>query len=124
MFLPKDRKFTMLSRNSTSPPIPFETGLNGGRLPVRWVDKSILVADQSLINPPYTPESVISASAALNGSSEDNARSANVERVRLVVHCPPFARSNGRSCRKNETGWELLRQRVRGRGLERVVRMS
>ena len=56
-----------------------------GRLPVKWVDKSILVAEQSLINPPYTPESVISVSAALNGSTEDNAKSANVERVKHVV---------------------------------------
>jgi len=65
-----------------------------GRLPVKWVDKSILVAEQSLINPPYTPESVISVSAALNGSTEDNARSANVERVKHVVCHPQPARSN------------------------------
>src|SRR5277367_3565468 len=62
-----------------------ERGVDVGRLPVKWVDKSILVAEQSLINPPYTPESVISVSAALNGSTEDNARSANVERVKHVV---------------------------------------
>lgn len=70
----------------------------GIRLPVKWVDKSILVAEQSLINPPYTPESVVSASAALNGTTEDNARTAMVERVKHVV-CPcPLSvvrRSNG-----------------------------
>lgn len=60
------------------------------RLPVKWVDKSILVAEQSLINPPYTPESVISVSAALNGTTEDNARSAMVERVKLVVCTSPL----------------------------------
>jgi hypothetical protein len=59
--------------------------LINGRLPVKWVDKSILIADQALINPPYTIESVMSVSAALNGSSEETGRSALLDRVKHVV---------------------------------------
>jgi hypothetical protein len=59
------------------------------RLPVKWAGKSILVADQSLINPPYTVDSVVSVSAALNGTSEDNAKSAYLVRVKHVVPSPP-----------------------------------
>lgn len=55
------------------------------RLPLKWVDKSILVADQALINPPYTIESVVSVSAALNGNSEESGRSALLDRVKHVV---------------------------------------
>ena len=61
--------------------------INRYRLPVKWVDKSILVAEQALINPPYTIESVMSVSAALNGSSEETGRSALLDRVKHVV-CP------------------------------------
>lgn len=59
--------------------------VNWRRLPVKWVDKSILVAEQALINPPYTVDSVISVSAALNGSSEETGRSALLDRVKHVV---------------------------------------
>ena len=58
---------------------------NVSRLPVKWVDKSILVADQALINPPYTVDSVVSVTAALNGNTEENAKSALLARVRHVV---------------------------------------
>ena len=53
------------------------------RLPVKWVDQSILVADQTLINPPYTADSVISIVAALNGNAEENGNS--LARVKHVV---------------------------------------
>lgn len=59
--------------------------INECSLPVKWIDKSILVAEQALINPPYTIDSVISVSAALNGSSEDTGRSALLDRVKHVV---------------------------------------
>jgi hypothetical protein len=59
--------------------------INERSLPVKWIDKSILVAEQALINPPYTIDSVISVSAALNGSSEDTGRSALLDRVKHVV---------------------------------------
>jgi Anticodon-binding domain len=59
--------------------------INGRSLPVKWVDKSILVAEQALINPPYTIDTVISVSAALNGSSEDTGKSALLDRVKHVV---------------------------------------
>ena len=59
-------------------------------LPVKWVDKSIMVADQALINPPYTVESVISVSAALNGSSEDE-KTTLLTRIKHVV-CPSIAK--------------------------------
>lgn len=53
---------------------------------MKWVDKSILVADQALIKPPYTIESVISVTAALNGSTtEENGKSALLARVKHVV---------------------------------------
>jgi hypothetical protein len=52
---------------------------------VKWVNKSILVADEALINPPYTIDSVISVTAALNGNTEDNGKSAPLARVKHVV---------------------------------------
>jgi len=45
-----------------------------------------MVADQALINPPYTVDSVISVSAALNGSSEDE-KTTMLTRIKHVV-CP------------------------------------
>ena len=59
--------------------------MGGNRHPVKWVDKSIMVADQALINPPYTVDSVISVTAALNGSTEDNGKSTLLGRVKHVV---------------------------------------
>jgi hypothetical protein len=59
--------------------------VNWCRLPVKWVDKSILVAEQALINAPYTVDTVMSVSAALNGSSEETGRSALLDRVKHVV---------------------------------------
>jgi len=59
--------------------------LMGDRLPVKWVDKSILVAEQALINPPYTVESVVSVTSVLNGGTEDNGKSALLTRVKHVV---------------------------------------
>ena len=56
---------------------------------MKWVDKSILVADQALINPPYTIDSVISVTAALNGNTEDNGKSTLLARVKHVVSSPP-----------------------------------
>jgi len=55
---------------------------------VKWVEKSILVAGEALINPPYTIDSVISATAALNGNKEDNGKSALLARVKHVVSSP------------------------------------
>jgi len=55
-------------------------------LPVKWVDKSILVAEQALINPPYTVESVVSVTSVLNGGTEDNGKSALLTRVKHVLH--------------------------------------
>lgn len=52
---------------------------------MKWVDKSILVAGQALINAPYTIDSVISVTAALNGNAEDNGKSALLARVKHVV---------------------------------------
>ena len=62
-----------------------------------------MVADQALINPPYTSESVISVSAALNGSTEDNGRSALLIRVKHVV-CHAIDLVND-SCSKSGRGW-------------------
>lgn len=62
-----------------------------GRLPVKWVDKSILVADQALINPPYTVESVVSVTSVLNGGAEDNGKSALLTRVKHVVRFSLFS---------------------------------
>ena len=56
------------------------------RLPVKWVDKSIMVADQALINPPYTVDSVISVSAVLHGNGEDE-KTTLLTRIKHVV-CP------------------------------------
>jgi len=61
------------------------SSLIGVRLPVKWVDKSILVAEQALINPPYTVESVVSVTSVLNGGTEDNGKSALLTRVKHVV---------------------------------------
>ena len=55
------------------------------RLPVQWVDKSILVAEQAFINPPYTVDSVVSATATLNGNADDSGKSALLARVKHVV---------------------------------------
>jgi hypothetical protein len=46
-----------------------------------------MVADQTLINPPYIVESVVSVSAALNGSAEENGRTTHLERIKLMVFC-------------------------------------
>jgi hypothetical protein len=44
-----------------------------------------MVAEQTLINPPYFVESVVSVAAAVNGSAEDNGQSAHMVRVKHVV---------------------------------------
>jgi hypothetical protein len=80
----KVKKFMMLLQRRISAKF-CEIGVTD-RLPVKWVGKSILVAEQALIKPPYTIDSVVSATAASNGNTEDNGKSALLARVKHVVY--------------------------------------
>lgn len=46
------------------------------------------MADQALIQPPYTVESVVSVSSVVNGGVEDDGKSARLTRIKHVVSSP------------------------------------
>ena len=73
-----------------------------------------MIADQALINPPYTVESVMSVTAALNGNSEDNGRSALLARVKHVVW--PFQKLIVVATGTNQVGVEFGAKGTRRRG--------
>lgn len=47
-----------------------------------------MVAEEALITPPYTIDSVTTVSAALNGNIEENAKSVLLVRIKHMVRIP------------------------------------
>jgi hypothetical protein len=45
----------------------------------------MIVAERTLINPPYTVENVVSVESAMNGNPADDTANTHVNRVRHVV---------------------------------------
>jgi protein LSM12 len=75
-------------------------------LPVRWVKTSIMVTDEALINPPYTLDSVVSVSVAVNGNAEENGGKGALTRVRHIVYSSAFGSGlTDFSCNKNARNW-------------------
>lgn len=75
-----------------------------GRLPVTWVGTSMIVAERTLIKPPYTVDSVVSVEAAMNGNTEDAANT-HVARVKYVV-CLLLYSSLTYSCKRSGQDWD------------------
>ena len=74
------------------------------RLPVTWVGTSIIVAERTLIKPPYTVDNVVSVEAEINGNSAEDTANTHVTRVKHVVDS--LRRLADDSCKRSGIDWD------------------